>query len=305
MDNLSGLRIKRSRFNLSHRKIFDARYYQAIPILYYFGLPGDVVTLGANIFVRSMPMLAPLMNKNEIDVRYFCVPLRLVEKNFEKVVTGSSDGKILSSVPSLPKWNDSSNGYHGTNKISKYSFFDYLGVPVGAINSDFPVCNYVPKAFSRIIWDYYRDENLNTESSYEDFEAYYHDYILNIGYYDYGLDSTNLQKNYFTSALPWQLKGEIPTFTFDVSGFADFSNAVVDDGNYLSTVGNLSLYQRMEPNAKGGLGASKEGENPFVHRTALVQTLNQNELNFEGLSVNASQLRSMFAETRIMERCQN
>ena len=84
MDKLSGLRIKRSRFNLSHRKIFDAGYYRLIPIMYYFALPGDVVTLGANIFVRSLPMLAPLMNKNEIDVRYFEVPIRMVDSNFVK-----------------------------------------------------------------------------------------------------------------------------------------------------------------------------------------------------------------------------
>ena len=150
MDNLSGLRIKRSRFNLSHRKIFDCMYYHAYPILYYFALPGDVVTLGANIFVRSMPMLAPLMNKNEIDVRYFCVNIRLIEKDFEKVVTGSHDGKLLSSIPSLPKWNSSANGYKGKNEIKKYSFFDYLGVPVGPISSDFPVCNYVPKAYAEV-----------------------------------------------------------------------------------------------------------------------------------------------------------
>ena len=68
MDNLSGLRIKRSRFNLSHRKIFDAGYYSLVPILYYFALPGDVVTLGANIFVRSMPMLAPLMTQSDNSV---------------------------------------------------------------------------------------------------------------------------------------------------------------------------------------------------------------------------------------------
>ncbi len=144
MDNLSGLRIKRSRFNLSHRKIFDCGYYSLIPILYYFALPGDVVTLGANIFVRSMPMMAPLMNRNEIDVRYFQIPIRLVEKDFEKVVTGSSDGIILSNVPSLPKYYKSDF----LNKdIKKYSFFDYLGIPLmDSIPSDFPVSTFVPKS---------------------------------------------------------------------------------------------------------------------------------------------------------------
>ena len=135
MDNLSGLRIKRSRFNLSHRKIFDAGYYTLIPILYYFALPGDVVTLGANIFVRSMPMLAPLMNKNEIDVRYFQIPIRMVEPQFEEVVTGSKNGILLSKVPKCKRVveNYTDLATKGFNNV-KYSFFDYLGVPVFTAN---------------------------------------------------------------------------------------------------------------------------------------------------------------------------
>ena len=298
MDKLSGLRIKRSRFILSHRKIFDAGYYSLIPILYYFALPGDVVTLGAQIFVRSMPMLAPLMNKNEIDVRYFQVPLRLVEPNFEQVVTGSVDGRLLSSVPSLPKYQPTGNN----KEIAKYSFFDYLGVPVGSIGSDFPVCNYVPKAYSRIYWDYYRDENLQLTSFLGFDEWYNDDYAHNaLGQY---VHRALLQKNYFTSSLPWQLKGEIPTFKFDVSGFADFTNSLISNSSmqeFHKSV-NVAYNHSSGENLDGGLYLDSVGAQGQNLNGPLKYALNNNELKLSGLSVNAAQLRSMFAETRIMER---
>lgn len=298
MDKLSGLRIKRSRFHLSHRKIFDCGYYGLIPILYYFALPGDVVTLGANIFVRSMPMLAPLMNKNEIDVRYFSVPIRLVEKDFEKVVTGSSDGHVLSSVPSLPKYH-----FDSFNQVKKYSFFDYLGIPIGTYsNENFPLSDYVPKAYYRIWWDYYRDENLSTASSFVDFDSFYSQVVRNNSP-QIEIYSALLQKNYFTSALPWQLKGEIPTFSLNPTGYADFTN--IRD-NLLSDLSPFTLKVGAKQNTTGV--ASEAYLYPYsdnsggINDSTVVKEALKNTLNIQGIEFNASQLRSMFAETRIMER---
>lgn len=305
MDKLSGLRIKRSRFNLSHRKIFDAGYYTLIPILYYFALPGDVVTLGANIFVRSMPMMAPLMNKNEVDVRYFQVPLRLVEERFEEVVTGSKNGILLSQVPKCKRVVDNYTDLatKGFNNV-KYSFFDYLGVPVFTANPqvgdpdflymDFPVADYVPKAYFRCWYDYYRDENFSTK--YDDFDTAYYNFVTQEGKLNcVPVMGTCLQKNYFTSSLPWQLKGEIPTISFNVSGFADFSNVFRRVTGTTAESNVLYSY-----NADGVEGYLHGDENTGV--TGLRDTFNKNELKVDELSLNASELRSMFAETRIMER---
>lgn len=302
MDNLSGLRIKRSRFNLSHRKIFDAGYYTLIPILYYFALPGDVVTLGANIFVRSMPMLAPLMNKNEVDVRYFQVPLRLVENHFEEVVTGSKNGLLLSEVPRCKKVVDnySDLSTKGFNNF-KYSFFDYLGVPCfvaepekNLLYTDFPVADYVPKAYFRCWYDYYRDENFSTQ--YDDFDTAYSNFVTQQGQSNcIPVMGTCLQKNYFTSSLPWQLKGEIPTIHFNVSGFADFSNALVNSGGYTAEDNLLLSYYNQGPD----IGYLHTDNN---QQSKLKATLNSNQLKVDELSLSASELRSMFAETRIMER---
>lgn len=306
MDKLSGLRIRRSRFNLSHRKIFDAGYYTLIPILYYFALPGDVVTLGANIFVRSMPMLAPLMNKNEIDVRYFQVPLRLVEEQFEEVVTGSKNGILLSQVPKCKRVVENYTDLQtkGFNNV-KYSFFDYMGVPVfvgapasgGTSNlyADFPVADYVPKAYFRCWYDYYRDENFSTQ--YDDFDTAYYNFVTQEGKLNcVPLMGTCLQKNYFTSSLPWQLKGEIPTISFNVSGYADFTKALTSEGDYTNVDGINFSYFVQGPN-KGYIHTDNVGS-----QSKLKATLNSNELKVNELSLNAAELRSMFAETRIMER---
>ncbi len=308
MDDLSGLRIKRSRFNLSHRKIFDCGYYGLIPILYYFALPGDVVTLGANIFVRSVPMLAPLMNKNELDVRYFQVPIRMVEPNFEKVVTGSENGVLLSQVPSCKKVVDnysdlSTNGFNN----DKYTFFDYLGVPTFQANSsnkysDFPVCDYVSKAYFRIWYDYYRDENFNDGT--QDFETAYQIFITqNHKRNCVPIMGTHLQKNYFTSALPWQLKGEIPSFAFSLNGYADFTDSIAS-GPLYDEAGTINLTNY------GGTGHGHDNNTLNVTNVydkpkndALLLALNHNRLIgdvSEGFT--ASDLRSLFAQTRIMER---
>ena len=306
MDKLSGLRIKRSRFNLSHRKIFDAGYYTLIPILYYFALPGDVVTLGANIFVRSMPMLAPLMNKNEIDVRYFQVPIRLVEERFEEVVTGSKNGVLLSNVPRCKRVVDNYTDLatKGFSNV-KYSFFDYLGVPVFTANPqandpdqlymDFPVADYVSKAYFRCWYDYYRDENLDNAS--DDFDTAYYNFVTQQGSLNcVPVMGTKLQKNYFTSSLPWQLKGEIPTISFNVSGYADFTSALTRTFDYTNE-DNLSFSYAVAGPDKGYI----HGDNASS-QSKLQATFNSNELKVNDLSLNASELRSMFAETRIMER---
>lgn len=320
MDKLSGLRIKRSRFNLSHRKIFDAGYYTLIPILYYFALPGDVVTLGANIFVRSMPMLAPLMNKNEIDVRYFEVPIRLVEPNFEKVVTGSENGVVLSQVPKCKKlvdnYSDLTSQGKGFNN-DKYTFFDYLGVPTFTSDStsnyaDFPVADYVPKSYFRAWYDFYRDENYNLQA--QDFEEAYQIFITqNHKRNCVPLMGTHIQKNYFTSALPWQLKGAVPTFIPNASGFVSFNNlnkAFLEATSY----GTYNVEVRADNNdgfaheSRLWLRPDSGSPGEIVTRPGDYRSIYgedgalNNTLHLDGIEFNAATLRSMFAETRIMER---
>ncbi len=298
MDKLSGISIHRSKFNLSHRKLFDADYYQLIPILYQFCVPGDVMTIGSNIFIRSMPMMAPVMNKSEFDVRYFFVPLRLVADNCEEVITGSKNGKVLSQVPAFKKYVE--NEMAISMYVGKNSFFDYLGCPVGQNFSDFPVSDYVVKSYYRIWFDYYRDENLQNISDDNDFDSSYLEQVRHNAFCGDVIYSC-LQKNYFTSSLPWQLKGEIPTFSITPTGYADFDKSVVDNRKGY-VVENDTVLQMYRINNEWDIGVSGNIDQAKDRSFMLKSALNQNELKIDNFEFNVSELRSLFAETRIMER---
>ena len=90
----------RSRFtkSISNRMRYDCRFHELIPVLKRFCLPGDVWRIGGNALVRFLPMVSPSMTGYNMIVRYFFVPLRLVEPNTELIITGSVDGKLYSGV---------------------------------------------------------------------------------------------------------------------------------------------------------------------------------------------------------------
>ena len=95
----SGVKVYRSRFNLSYRHTTTCDYGALVPIMAKFCLPGDVWKCGANILARYQPLFSPSFTRSWIKMRYFFVPLRLIEPNFEQVVTGSIEGHLSTSIP--------------------------------------------------------------------------------------------------------------------------------------------------------------------------------------------------------------
>lgn len=295
----TGVRVYRSRFNLNYRHTTTCDYGKLIPIMAKFCLPGDVWRCGADILARYQPMLSPSFTRSWIKMRYFFVPLRLIEPDFEKVVTGSTDGKLVTSIPVL------SNFTEGVKDpvVRKNSFWDYLGIPcmdystLKDTDKSFLPAKYWEKAYARIFWDYFRDENYSTEDDFDDFFTQRHIY----GDYLSSCATTLLPKDYFTSSLPWQLKGVAPTFSITPTGFADFSNAMVDnqEGYELVSDSNLSLYRI---NNQWDLGAGSNVSTAKNNAVYLKNALNSNELKLNDVSFNASDLRTMFAQTRVFER---
>ena len=93
----SGTSFHRSRFSksISNRMDYDCQFHQLVPVLKRFVLPGDIWRIGGDVLVRFQPMLSPTLTPNSFRVRYFFVPLRLVEPNAELVITGSKDGHLI------------------------------------------------------------------------------------------------------------------------------------------------------------------------------------------------------------------
>ena len=290
--NESGTRAFRSRFNLSHRKLFDLRFGEIVPAFAKFVLPGDVWKIGANTLIRYQPMLSPTLTRSWARMRYFFVPLRLIEEHIEEIITGSKNGKLINTQ--LPVCKDvfadvTDSDYH----VYKWSILDYFGLPVGDYKNIHTnasmMAQYWIKAYLRSIFDYYLDENLSAHS--DDFDAFCSNY-LNSGKHMYPLFA-RLHKDYFTSSLPWQLKGTTPTFEF-TGAYADFSDAVVPPGSS-SKVTNIQVTsgEKLMPSSN----YTEVGE---PYDVALKYALKSNVIKNATFSMD--DIRTLSAETRVFER---
>ncbi|WP_373761536.1 MULTISPECIES: major capsid protein [Jeotgalibaca] len=295
----TGVKVYRSRFNLSYRHTTTCDYGRLIPVMAKFCLPGDVWRCGANILVRYQPMLSPSFTRSWIKMRYFFVPLRLVEPNFEKVVTGSDNGHLVST--SLPVLNDFTVGSSNPT-VQKNSFWDYLGIPTGInyknlsdSDKSFLPASYWSKAYSRIWYDYFRDENLSS-ASLKDFEEYY---SSNIDFYFRDTEHIYLSKGYFESCLPWQLKGVAPTFNIVTGG----------DSSPLLFKANPEYGAESSINVSGkynGVDAPLVGNPLTVYTNSNASSSVRGSFSVDipesTVKFDANDLRTMFAQTRVFER---
>lgn len=95
--NESGTRMFRSRLDIGYRKLFDMDFARLVPFCCKFILPGDVGKIGAECFIRYQPTLAPPLTRSWARLRWFFVPLRLIESNAEKIITGSENGRLITT----------------------------------------------------------------------------------------------------------------------------------------------------------------------------------------------------------------
>lgn len=183
--------MKRNKFNLSHTKLFSYNMGDLVPIGMTEVLPGDTLQHGTHLLVRAAPLLAPPMHPCTVAVHHWFVPFRILWSSWEDFITGGPSGTSLPSFPIVS----------GANPAAG-SLSDYLGVPPPGVNTDFSVLPF--RAYNLIWNEFYRDQDLQTP--------------LVISLAD-GADGTTTrttqqvswEKDYFTSARPWEVKG--PTVT--------------------------------------------------------------------------------------------
>ena len=302
----SGTKVFRTRFPLLSRKLFDAEYYKLYPVFARFVIPGDVWKINCNALIRYQPMLSPSLTPCQARVRFFFVPLRLLEDKTEFIITGSEDGYFNKnkSVPAFDAWkcNDPT--------VVKGSLAEtMLGLPVGTDLDDLAVeesapADYWRLAYYRCWWDYYRDENLSTASAQGKFE----DWIANSSTVteDAGgsLMSVCLPHDYFTKSLPWQLKGIAPAMSFDLTGL---NWVPYDDANPYAHSGATPV--GFSYTAIGDHNKGLEVDYPSDFNPTQLENLNTNIqtfLNNVKGSVNGAftmaDLRDLSAQTRVFER---
>lgn len=241
---VTGLKPRRSRFNLSYGKAFDCDMGQLIPTMTKYMYPGDIFDLRQELVARP---IAPLRTSAfaQLDVHSYCffVPLRLLfgtmsgsgleanwevnDHDFEKFITGGVSGNV---TVSLPRWslnplsrsvvNDNWNGIPAgesgsnadwpnvtTTDNGKYSLWDYMGFPVGVrpTNSARPL-DFYKRAYNLIYNEWFRDRNVMPP--------------VNVATSDIVLNAC-WKKDYFTSMLPWPQRGN--PIGIPISGTAPIS----------------------------------------------------------------------------------
>lgn len=307
----SGTTSFKSRFtkSISYTYKCDCRFGELVPFMRKFCLPGDVWKISSDVLVRFQPMLSPSLTPNLLRVRYFFVPLRQLYSDTELIITGSKDGHLFSGT--LPTFPDFLENITDNSKkvVDKYSFWDYLGVQCfdykNLQNKEFFPANYWKKAYFRIWWDYFRDENIDNNN---DFETWFNS-STSLNDLSRKLYSVTLPKDYFTSALPWQLKGTAPAI--NVSGSAsitpNYGNLFVNseypvDGDVIglglaSTVGNSLNLAPNDSQAQISDAGVQNINNIIKAYLNTPQSASVTQLGFT-----ADDLRTMMAQTRIFER---
>ena len=178
----------------THKTTFGSGYL--IPIHVDEVLPGDVHQGEMTIFARVSNLLFPLMDNMCLESFFFFVPARLLWTNWKKFM-GEQANPADSIAFTIPQQVSPVAGFPAA------SIYDYFGLPtVGQVAGGATVSvNALPLRAYMLIWnEWFRDENLQTS------------WVISTGDgpdTGYALLRRNKKHDYFTSCLPWPLKGGV------------------------------------------------------------------------------------------------
>ena len=206
---VGSVRPGRSVFDLSYEKKFTADMGYLYPIMCDEVVPGDTWEIGNEIVIRFQPLIAPMLHEVNCFVHYFFVPYRLLDENWEDFITGGVDG---ASEAVLPRWTPVSTAVG--------SLWDYFGFPTGVTPVGALPIQYPLNAYNLVYNEYYRDETQIDEVSLTS-EV---------------IQKRAWEKDYLTSALPWQQRGTAPALP--ISGT---SHAVWPDSSFYNNGSGVAV----------------------------------------------------------------
>lgn len=282
---------KRSKFSLSHYRLFSGRMGYMMPIGITECLPGDTFQQATSVFLRCSPLVTPVMHPVHVTVHHWFIPTRLLWDKWEDFITGGPDGMDASVMPTIKA--PAQGGF------AVGSLADYMAVPSGIPNLE--VCALPFRAYALLYNECYRDQDLEQELP------------LSL---ESGLDSTTnttLQRcdwarDYFTTARPWPQKGPAVTVPVNLSAAGEPTITGTVTGNGVPTFsangGNVvgSITKESSGNNLAFRDSSVGGGNALQWANpALKVNLQFQSGNPELGSVDINQLREAFALQRFEE----
>lgn len=286
-ENVGDINIKRSGFNLTHTNTTTLEMGKLTPTYTQFVMPGDHFTIDISSIFRANPLVYPSYVDIDISHHLFFVPYRLLDDNWEEIITGGKDG---TSTKIMPKLNISASAT-AHNMVESGTLYTRLGLvpPVDTFTSqnqaqswysqiptELKASVYPVRAYYQIYNDYYRDENLVEELDYKSLDGSKYPTQADTD----GLCKVAWLKDYFSSALPFQQRGTSPAIPFTSS--VDISGKNFSNGSVLGYVGVDG-----EPNNPLGIYSlpGTSGGGSFYGATLAGGQANKNLKNVSGNNV--------------------
>lgn len=230
--------MKRSKHSLSNYKLLSLDMGELVPIGLTEVLPGDTIQHNTNALVRCSPLLSPVMHPVDVRIHHWFVPNRIVWDDWEDFITGGPDGNDTTVYPTIT--------IGGGSGAAIGSLADYLGVPTGVNNIEVSALPF--RAYGLIWNEFYRDQDLQTEvaiSTASGADATTSTALQNCGW----------EKDYFTSARPWEQKG--PAVTIPLGTTAP---VVSDNTNPNFSHPDLTTWVNQGLNKRSGSASGSEND---------------------------------------------
>lgn len=246
--------MKRSKFSLSHRKLFTCDMGELVPCGLVEVLPGDSIQQATTALIRTQPLFTPAMHPVEVRIHHWFVPNRLIWANWENFITGGPDGLNASVYPTIT--------IGGGTGAAIGSLADYLGVPTGVNNI---VVSALPFRAYDLIWNgWYRDEDLETAVTVSTADG--NDVTTNTA-----LLNCDWEKDYYTTARPWEQKGPAVTIPLGSSATVRTNASALVTGaqtrmGVKTTAGNA-------PNANVAFSTGAAGDTSAANATAAAPSI--------------------------------
>uniref|UniRef100_A0AAU8B6P2 Major capsid protein n=1 Tax=Dulem virus 95 TaxID=3145806 RepID=A0AAU8B6P2_9VIRU len=185
------MRIKKSKQNLSYENKFTFNMGELVPFLVQEVVPGQTARFGANVLLRTQPLVAPIMHRIDTLMWYIYIPYRLLQTNFEDFMTGGLQGNANISSPLVKS--------PAVGGFAVGSLADYLNYATGVPNFESLAWGF--RAYAKAFNDYFINQNVEGQ-----------ELPLSLGD---GIDTTtnitlqnkNWRRDYFTGNLPWPQRG--------------------------------------------------------------------------------------------------
>jgi len=220
--------IPRSSFNRSCglKTTFDSGYL--VPVFVDEALPGDTFNLNMTAFTRLATPIHPFMDNMFMDSFFFAVPIRLIWDNWEKF-NGEQKNPDDSTDYLVPTMVAPADGGYSNGSLS-----DYFGIPTQVPNLEHSSLWH--RAYNLIYNEWFRDQNL-IDSVVVDTDDGPDDPA------DYVLLKRGKRHDYFTSCLPWPLKGESVDLPLGESAYVKWD---IFEGSNLSHDDKYAIWHRSE-----------------------------------------------------------